>query len=103
MLRPRREGHTRLYGPTDRLRMQMIVKGKQLGFTLSEIADLIGSREASEDIEDKLAPAQIVTQIDHLERQRRDIDEAISRLRATHARMARSPAQSDSRPISAVG
>ncbi len=88
LLRPRREGHTRLYGPTDRLRMQMIVKGKQLGFTLTEIAELIGTQEVSDDFEDKLAPAQIVTQIDHLERQRRDIDDAISRLRATHARLA---------------
>jgi DNA-binding transcriptional MerR regulator len=88
LLRPRREGHTRLYGPTDRLRMQMIIKGKQLGFTLTEIAELIGTQEVSDDFEDKLAPAQIVTQIDHLERQRREIDEAISRLRATHARLA---------------
>jgi DNA-binding transcriptional MerR regulator len=88
LLRPRREGHTRLYGAPDRLRMQMIVKGKQLGFTLTEISELIGTQEVSDDFEDKLAPAQIVTQIDHLERQRRDIDEAISRLRATHARLA---------------
>jgi DNA-binding transcriptional MerR regulator len=88
LLRPRREGHTRLYGGADRLRMQMIVKGKQLGFTLTEIAELIGTQEVSDDFEDKLAPAQIVTQIDHLEKQRRDIEEAISRLRATHARLA---------------
>jgi DNA-binding transcriptional MerR regulator len=99
LLRPRREGHTRLYGPSDRLRMQMIVKGKQLGFTLTEIAELIGTQELSDDFEGKLAPAQIVTQIDHLERQRRDIDEAITRLRATHARLALS-ARGESRAAS---
>jgi DNA-binding transcriptional MerR regulator len=88
LLRPRREGHNRLYGGADRVRMQMIVKGKQLGFTLTEIADLIGTQESTEDFEGKLQPAQIVTQIDHLERQRAEIDEAISRLRATHERLA---------------
>jgi len=88
LLRPRREGNTRLYSSTDRLRMQMILKGKQLGFTLTEIHDLIGSQEATEDFENKLKPQQIVSQIDHLERQRAEIDGAIARLRATHDRLA---------------
>jgi DNA-binding transcriptional MerR regulator len=88
LLRPRREGNTRLYSPTDRLRMQMILKGKQLGFTLTEIHDLIGNYETTDDFEGKLKPAQIVTQIDHLERQRAEIDSAIARLRATHDRLA---------------
>ena len=88
LLRPRREGNTRLYGAGDRMRMQMILKGKQLGFTLTEISELIGAQNASDDFEGNLRPAQIETQIDHLERQRREIDEAISRLRATHDRLA---------------
>ena len=88
LLRPRREGNTRLYSPTDRLRMQMILKGKQLGFTLTEIHDLIGNYETTDDFEGKLKPQQIVTQIDHLERQRAEIDGAIARLRATHERLA---------------
>ena len=87
MLRPRREGNTRLYGAGDRMRLQMILKGKQLGFTLTEISDLIGAQDASDDFEQKLHPDQIITQIDHLERQRKDIDEAIARLKATHARL----------------
>jgi DNA-binding transcriptional MerR regulator len=88
LLRPRREGNTRLYSPTDRLRMQMIVKGKQLGFTLTEIHDLLGNYDMTDDFEGKLKPQQIVTQIDHLERQRAEIDGAIARLRATHERLA---------------
>jgi DNA-binding transcriptional MerR regulator len=88
LLRPRREGTMRLYSGVDRLRLQMIIKGKQLGFTLTEIADLIGTQDSSVDFEEKLQPAQITTQIDHLERQRREIDDAIARLRATHARLA---------------
>jgi DNA-binding transcriptional MerR regulator len=88
LLRPRREGNTRLYSLSDRLRMQMILKGKQLGFTLTEIFDLVGGGEAADNIEDKLKPQQIVAQIDHLERQRAEIDGAIARLRATHERLA---------------
>ena len=88
LLRPRREGNTRLYSVTDRLRMQMIVKGKQLGFTLTEVHDLIGNYETTDDFEGKLKPQQIDTQIDHLERQRAEIDGAIARLRATHERLA---------------
>lgn len=88
LLRPRREGNSRLYSSTDRLRMQMILRGKQLGFTLTEIHDLIGNYESSDDFEGKLKPQQIVAQIDHLERQRAEIDGAIARLRATHERLA---------------
>ena len=88
LLRPRREGTSRIYGPGDRMRLQMILKGKQLGFTLTEISELIGARDASEDFEDNLQPTQSLTQIEHLERQRKEIDEAIERLRATHARVS---------------
>jgi DNA-binding transcriptional MerR regulator len=89
LLRPRREGTMRLYSGADRLRLQMIIKGKQLGFTLTEIAELIGAQDSGEDFEEKLQPAQITTQIDHLERQRREIDDAITRLKATHDRLSR--------------
>ena len=92
LLRPRREGMARIYGPGDKMRLQMILKGKQLGFTLTEIAELIGAQDASDDFEQKLQPQQIMTQIQHLERQRREIDEAIARLRATHARVTVAPA-----------
>src|SRR6204780_5069757 len=63
LLKPRREGNARFYRSTDRIRMEMILKGKKLGFTLTEIQDLIGGKGASEmtDLEDQLNPQQIVT------------------------------------------
>jgi DNA-binding transcriptional MerR regulator len=82
--------------------MQMIVKGKQLGFTLTEIAELIGTQQASDDFEDKLRPSQIVSQIDHLERQRAEIDDAISHLRATRDRLADASSRADSRIASSM-
>jgi DNA-binding transcriptional MerR regulator len=90
LIRPRRLGNSRFYGGADRVRLAMILKGKQLGFTLTEIADLIGAEDAASeiDIEERLRPAQIVDQLDHLERQRREIDVAIARLKATRERLA---------------
>ncbi len=94
LIKPRREGNARYYRASDRTRMDMIVKGKKLGFTLTEISDLIGGKGASEtpDLEERLQPQQIVNQISHLERQREEIDSAIARLRATHNRVAQDTA-----------
>jgi DNA-binding transcriptional MerR regulator len=90
MMRPRREGNARFYRPSDRIRMEMILRGKKLGFTLTEIQDLIGGKGATEtpDLEEQLQPQQILNQIVHLERQREEIDSAIARLRATQSRLS---------------
>jgi DNA-binding transcriptional MerR regulator len=94
LIKPRREGNARFYRGADRVRMEMILKGKKLGFTLTEIQDLIGGKGATEtpDLEEQLNTQQIVTQIGHLERQRGEIDSAIERLRATQSRLARGAA-----------
>ncbi|MFY9972426.1 MAG: MerR family transcriptional regulator [Roseiarcus sp.] len=94
LIRPRREGNARYYRGADRVRMEMILRGKKLGFTLTEINDLIGGKGANEtpDLEEQLQPQQIVNQIGHLERQREEIDSAIERLRATHSRLSQGAA-----------
>ena len=94
LIKPRREGNARYYRGVDRVRMEMILRGKKLGFTLTEINDLIGGKGANEtpDLEEQLQPQQIVNQIGHLERQRSEIDSAIERLRATHSRLLQSAA-----------
>ena len=90
MIKPRRDGNARFYRPTDRIRMEMILRGKKLGFTLTEIQELIGGKGAAEtpDLEEQLQPQQILNQIVHLERQREEIDGAIARLRATQSRLS---------------
>ena len=95
LIKPRREGNARYYRGADRVRrMEMILKGKRLGFTLTEIQDLIGGKGTTEtpDLEDQLNPDQIDTQIVHLERQRGEIESAIERLRATQNRLAQGEA-----------
>ena len=90
LLGPRREGAARYYRRDDRARMEMILRGKKLGFTLAEIIDLIGGKGATDtpDLEERLEPHQIANQIVHLERQREEIEGAIARLKATHTRRA---------------
>ena len=86
LLRPRREGNLRLYSPEDRERLAQILKGKQLGFTLSEIRGLItgeGSEGGSQS-RLKLSREQCIEQIRLLERQKKDIEDAIVELRRTY-------------------
>jgi DNA-binding transcriptional MerR regulator len=89
LIRPRREGAARYYGGADRRRLDMILNGKRLGFTLGEIFDLVGAQlsDSSTDFEEKLRPQQIINQIGYLERQRGEIEIAIERLRATHKKL----------------
>jgi DNA-binding transcriptional MerR regulator len=90
LIHPRRAGTSRYYGGPDRVRLEMILKGKRLGFTLAEISELIGADDgaAKTDFEGRLRPAQIVDQLDHLERQRHEIEDAIISLRATRERLS---------------
>ena len=89
LLKPRRAGGARFYGTRERVRLQMILKGKHLGFTLTEIRNLIGTQEAETlEFEETLRPEQIVGQLDHLERQKREIEAAITKLRSTRERMS---------------
>ena len=41
LLNPRREGTRRIYGPGDRTKLRLILRGKRLGFSLDESADII--------------------------------------------------------------
>ncbi len=94
LLHPIRRGSTRLYTPADREHLELILRGKRLGFTLTEIHEIIDSRRGKMgDLESTLQPEQIVAQIHHLERQREEIDEAISALRNAQQRLAQGLAE----------
>jgi len=41
LLEPRREGTRRVYSPTDRTRLRLILRGKRLGLSLDESAEII--------------------------------------------------------------
>lgn len=93
LLYPRRQGTARFYSPSDRIRLQLILKGKRLGFSLSEIHELIDSRtkiapeDETADLVVSLNGEQVAAQIAHLERQREELGTAIAELREAHRRM----------------
>lgn len=41
LLRPRRSGQRRIYSPADRTRLRLILRGKRLGLSLDESAEII--------------------------------------------------------------
>src|SRR5207302_4000537 len=41
LIKPRRQGLTRLYSAHDRVRLSWILRGKRLGFSLAEIRELL--------------------------------------------------------------
>lgn len=41
LLTPVREGQRRIYGPRERTRLRLIIRGKRLGFSLEEIKDIL--------------------------------------------------------------
>jgi DNA-binding transcriptional MerR regulator len=79
LLSPRREGMNRYYSPQDRARLSLILKGKKLGFTLTEIRSLI---EQNDDAKStlKLSLPQIDEQLTLLRSQLADTKAAIEEL-----------------------
>ena len=89
LIKPMRVGALRLYDPRARERLRIILKGKMLGFTLSEIRQLVASSESVDSHQElALAPEQIRTQLVALEQRRAQLDEAIAELRRAAERTA---------------
>ncbi len=75
LLSPRRRGQTRVYASRDRTRLKLILRGKRLGFSLSEVGEIIalydtepGEAGQLEFFLDKIAERRAM-----LEQQREDI------------------------------
>lgn len=47
LISPERRGQTRVFHPRDRVRLQLILRGKRLGFSLAEIATVVDMYDAS--------------------------------------------------------
>jgi DNA-binding transcriptional MerR regulator len=93
LLAPRREGQTRRYDDRDRDRLALILKGKKLGFTLAEIRALVEQADMSRPGL-ALSAAALEEQIAMLERQRREIDEALAELRHSYQALSSGPGPS---------
>ncbi|GEO16815.1 MerR family transcriptional regulator [Microvirga aerophila] len=89
LLSPRREGTARIYDARDRDRLSVILKGKQLGFTLTEIRAMLAEDRVADGVANlTLSLDQIEDQITHLEQQKTEIEQALAELKARRAGLA---------------
>ncbi|WP_295693555.1 MerR family DNA-binding transcriptional regulator [Lapillicoccus sp.] len=82
LLSPERRGTQRVYHRRDRTRLNLILRGKRLGFPLEEIRTIIDLYDAPRGRSSQLE--YVLGQIDDrrtdLEQRRRDLDEALAEL-----------------------
>ncbi|MGO4525026.1 MerR family DNA-binding transcriptional regulator [Microvirga sp. 2MCAF35] len=90
LLSPRRDGTARIYDARDRERLSVILKGKQLGFTLTEIRAMVAEERSGSGaaMNLQLSLDQVESQIQHLEQQKKEIEEALAELQARRAGLA---------------
>ncbi len=75
-LKPEREGTRRIYSPSDRTKLRLILRGKRLGFSLEESAEIVlmyGSPSNNRKQLEKLV-SRIRIQRSGLERQQQDLE-----------------------------
>lgn len=90
LLSPRRDGTARIYDARDRERLSVILKGKQLGFTLTEIRAMLAEERSANGpaMNLRLSLDQVEDQIRHLEQQKLEIEEALRELQTRRASFA---------------
>jgi DNA-binding transcriptional MerR regulator len=87
LLAPHRTGGARVFSHTDRDRLALILQGKRLGFTLTEIREMLTARARGCTNALPISRRKCVEQINMLERQRRDIETALAELRQIYTEM----------------
>ena len=88
LLRPERQGQSRVFHPRDRVRLQLILRGKRLGFSLAEIAAILDmyDEQPGEAGQLRFLLRDIEARRATLQRKRADLDEAMRELDALDLR-----------------
>jgi DNA-binding transcriptional MerR regulator len=90
LLAPAREGRGRIYTRTDQQHLALKLKGRKLGFTISEISQMIAAEDGHASPQAlKMTREKCREQIDLLERQMRETTEALAELRRLHISLSR--------------
>lgn len=84
LIKPVRRGRQRLYRPSDRTRLKLILRGKRLGLSLGEISDVIDMyRQPPGEIGQlKMLMEKIESRRSDLRQKMADIEETIEELNA---------------------
>jgi len=90
LIKPRRQGLTRLYSAHDRVRLSWILRGKRLGFSLAEIKELLDlyqvDRTGVQQLRELLRRSRL--HIAELEHKRHDLDAHIAEFREVETQVA---------------
>ena len=83
LLHPERQGLNRVFSRRDRARLQLILRGKRLGFSLAIIREMLDLYDLGDgQVEQlRLTLKRSQQRLAELERQRRDVNEAIRELK----------------------
>jgi DNA-binding transcriptional MerR regulator len=87
LLTPQRNAGARVYSHRDRDRLALFLQGKRLGFTLTEIREMLTARARGCTNALPIGRQKCVEQINLLERQRREIEQALAELRQIYSQM----------------
>ncbi|MFD1695113.1 MerR family transcriptional regulator [Roseibium aestuarii] len=90
LINPKRDGMNRVYSRRDRARLKLVLMGKRVGFSLTEIRDMLDLYDLKDGQVTQLRVAlnRFNGQISVLEKQRDDIEQAIAELSRTVAVVA---------------
>lgn len=82
LINPRRVGANRVYTKRDRARLQLILRGKRLGFSLDEVAEYLNLYDADPNqmAQTRMLLQKVETAITDLEQKRLDIQNTLSEL-----------------------
>ena len=82
LLAPQRSGSRRIYAKRDYVRLKLILRGKRLGLSLSEVAAMFDLYDSARDEKPQLEQflAALAERREQLERQRADIDEMLGEI-----------------------
>ena len=85
LLNPKRHGLNRLYSRRDRARLKLVLMGKKVGFSLTEIKDMLDLYDLKDGqvTQLKVSLAKFDKQITLLRQQKQDIEQAIDELSRT--------------------
>ncbi|KJS40742.1 MAG: MerR family transcriptional regulator [Roseovarius sp. BRH_c41] len=83
LLSPRRVGQKRLFTRRDRARLKLIQRGKRFGFSLEDLRQLLDLYDKGDQQHSQIACAYAVarTRLAEMEKQRDELEAAISELR----------------------
>jgi DNA-binding transcriptional MerR regulator len=83
LIAPRRVGNRRIYNYQDRARMQLILRGKRIGFSLDDIRDFLNLYDSKTDqtSQIQLLVSKVTTRIEQLVQQQQDIETTLEELK----------------------